>query len=242
MAATRLSFPRRDPAGLERLRDRIRSLEGTAEQLDGGEEAHGRVFRFGDPDIDGFLPWNGLPKGALHEVVAEESGAATSFGAALIGRLSAGRGDRSKPRPVLWCESGHVLDAGGIYVPGLARFGLDPERLILVRARRDEDALWAMEEGLRCGSLDAVLGELESISLTAGRRLQLAAAASGGNGIPADPPHAGPFGQRRDDALAGWRHRGPGNQRARAGTDMLGCGVVSLSRRGPADMDHGMVR
>lgn len=179
MASPRLSFPRRDRAGFQRLRDRIRTLEGNASQLGSGEEDHCATFCFGTPDIDGHLPWKGLPKGALHEVVAEDSGAATSFSAALIGRLAAADTDRSKPRPVLWCESRHVLDAGGLYVPGLARFGLDPERMILVRARRDEDALWAMEEGLRCGSLGAVLGEVEKISLTAGRRLQLAAAEGG---------------------------------------------------------------
>ena len=179
MASPRLSFPRRDRAGFERLRDRIRALEGTVHQLDGGAEPHEAAFSFGAPEIDGHLPWNGLPKGALHEIVAEDSGAATSFGAALIGRIAAAETGGSGPRPVLWCESGHVLDAGEIYVPGLARFGLDPERVLLVRARRDEDALWAMEEGLRCASLGAVLGEVGKISLTAGRRLQLAAAASG---------------------------------------------------------------
>jgi len=39
---------------------------------------------------------------------------------------------------------------------------------------------WAMEEGLKSRALGAVVGEAATIDLTAARRLQLAAAASGG--------------------------------------------------------------
>ena len=66
-----------------------------------------------------------------------------------------------------------------LYGPALLQFGIDPMRLILVRTRRDSDALWAMEEGLRCSQIAAVVGELGDISLTASRRLQLAAEETG---------------------------------------------------------------
>ena len=171
MASPRRPFPRRDPAGLERLRERVRALEGTGARLDGEPDGHA-VAGFGLPAIDSHLPWRGLPRDALHEVIAGDAGAATGFCAALIGRLAGG----SEDGPVLWCESRHALDSGGIYAPGLARFGLDPARLILVRARRDDEVLWAMEEGLRCRGLSAVVGEAREVSLTASRRLQLAAA------------------------------------------------------------------
>jgi len=53
--------------------------------------------------------------------------------------------------------------------------GLDPARLVLVRARRDDDILWAIEEGLRSPGLSAVVGEIRQLPMVAGRRLQLAA-------------------------------------------------------------------
>src|SRR5262245_60898877 len=49
----------------------------------------------------------------------------------------------------------------------------------MVTVRRDEDLFWAMEEGLRCPGIAAVLGETRAADLTAGRRLSLAAEKSG---------------------------------------------------------------
>src|SRR6266446_1197511 len=79
--------------------------------------------------------------------------------------------------PVLWC-----LRRPDLYGPGLLAHGLDPARLVLVRARRDEEILWAAEEGLRAGpasGLAAVVGEVGHLPMVAGRRLQLAAERSG---------------------------------------------------------------
>ncbi|HZT89090.1 MAG TPA: hypothetical protein VFA12_14040 [Stellaceae bacterium] len=75
---------------------------------------------------------------------------------------------------VLWCSA-----RGDLYGPGLALFGLDPARLVLVAARRGADVLWAMEEGLRQPGLAAVVGEIARLPMVAGRRLQLAAERSG---------------------------------------------------------------
>jgi regulation of enolase protein 1 (concanavalin A-like superfamily) len=41
----------------------------------------------------------------------------------------------------------------------------DLSDLILVVARRDEEALWAMEEGLKAPCRGAVLGEIEKLDL-----------------------------------------------------------------------------
>ncbi|MBB3763528.1 ImuA family protein [Sphingomicrobium lutaoense] len=55
--------------------------------------------------------------------------------------------------------------------------------LIHVQARHGSDALWAMEEGVRCGAMAFVVGELwgdpKSLDFTATRRLVLAAERSG---------------------------------------------------------------
>jgi protein ImuA len=75
---------------------------------------------------------------------------------------------------VLWC-----LPRPDLYGPGLAAHGLDPGRVVLVRAPRDAEILWAMEEGLRAPGIVAVVGEIGSLPMVASRRLQLAAEHSG---------------------------------------------------------------
>jgi protein ImuA len=128
--------------------------------------------------VDAALPSGGLALGALHEIMGagadEEDGAvAAAFAAALLARLSRRHGGS-----VLWC-----LQSDDLYAPGLAAYGLPPERLIVARCRDDTDILWAMEEGLRSAALAAVLGEVGTLAPTAGRRLQLACEASGVTGF-----------------------------------------------------------
>ena len=163
---------RRIPANLKRLKAHIQRLEGFGGSL---AEANRQVLPFGIDEIDDRLPGGGLARGALHEVFAADAGIATAFCALLAGRLAKDAENAS----ILWCERPWTLDAGALYGPALLQFGIDPARLILVRVRRDNDALWAMEEGLRCGQVAAVVGELDDISLTASRRLQLAAEETG---------------------------------------------------------------
>ena len=86
-------------------------------------------------------------------------------------------------KPVLWVqERMAILEAGRIYAPGLGCPDILPD-LIHVTARDARSALWAMEEGLRCGALGAVIGELwgdpGSLDFTATRRLAVAAERSG---------------------------------------------------------------
>lgn len=81
--------------------------------------------------------------------------------------------------PLLWVqERMAILEAGRVHPPGL------PEREILhVAARDSREALWAMEEGLRCQGLSAVIGEIwgdpTSLDFTATRRLAVAAERNG---------------------------------------------------------------
>jgi protein ImuA len=50
---------------------------------------------------------------------------------------------------------------------------------VVVRAPRDAEILWAMEEGLRSPGILAVVGEVGSLPAVASRRLQLAAERTG---------------------------------------------------------------
>ena len=55
--------------------------------------------------------------------------------------------------------------------------------MIYVEAGDDRTVLACMEEGLRHGGLGAVVGEVARLSMTASRRLQLAAEGTGAIGI-----------------------------------------------------------
>jgi protein ImuA len=82
-------------------------------------------------------------------------------------------------KPLLWVQDRMaILESGRIHPPGLPS-----HNLIHVEARDDRDALWAMEEGVRCSALSAVIGELwgdpKALDFVATRRLAVAAERSG---------------------------------------------------------------
>jgi protein ImuA len=172
--------PRRaDAALLRRLRARVRALERHPSALGRGI----RTVPLGVPEIDAALPWRGFPCGALHEVIIGGGGghgAALGFAAAVLGKL-AGDGGYA-----LWCRRD-----SGLYGPGLAAFGLDVRRLVVVLARSETDVLWTMEEALACAGLAAVLGEAHAVPPIALRRLQLAAEKSGVAALLVRPERAG---------------------------------------------------
>ena len=137
-------------------------------------ESHGRasaaVLPFDIAQVDAHVPGGGLQLGHLHEVIeggaaSEYAGLATLFAAGVVARLAG---------PVLWCLRGRDL-----FAPALARIGLHPDRVIYCETWNDREVLPAMEEGLKCRGLAAVVGEATRLSLTASRRLQLAAGESG---------------------------------------------------------------
>lgn len=166
-------FQRPNPALIKDLRARIARIERQTPQGGGAPGA----LSLGDPELDAALPWGGLPRAALHEVIGTDLAAAAGFCAALSARLAGGRGT------VLWCRRRRDPWGRTLYGPGLAAFGLAPERLIVARGRTGTDVLWAMEEGLRSGAPAAVLGEVGGLAPVAARRLQLAAEAGGVTGL-----------------------------------------------------------
>ena len=79
-----------------------------------------------------------------------------------------------RSRPVLWVqERMAIVESGRTYPPGLGRIDI-----LHVEARDARAVLWAMEEGLRCAGLSAVVGELygdpAALDFTATRRLAVA--------------------------------------------------------------------
>ena len=161
---------------LKDLKGRIARLEQGAPVL-AREPAETRRVRLDLPSLDGHLPWGGLPRAGLHELAGEgadreQAAAAAGFAALWLARLQA-------LGPVLWIARATSRAAIDLYAHGLRQLRLDPDRLIVVAVRKDDEALWAMEEGLKSKCLGAVLGEVGRLDLTASRRLQLAAEGSG---------------------------------------------------------------
>ena len=180
------------------LREQVRRLERAHSAQRAGQAAR----PLGLPAIDALLPDGGLLTGALHEIeagpapsgrVAAHDGAALGFAATVLGRVAAARRGQ-----ILWIHRNAGALTAPPYAPALAAF-IDPARVILASSRRVENALWTMEEGLRCGALAAVVGEIDRVELSATRRLQLAAEKSG---VPALLLRARPSADARGGAIS----------------------------------------
>lgn len=171
--------------------------------------------------IDACLPQGGLDRGVVHEIApagAGDGAAAFGFAAALLGRGLADLGEEGGPA-LLVVSQRAFSGAGQPYGPGLADLGLPLDRLILVEAGQDLDALWVLEEVSRSRSVPAALGCLGGpIGLKASRRLHLAADGAGLSLILRPPeaaePNAAatrwrvgsaPASRDRFGAFAGWR-------------------------------------
>lgn len=82
-------------------------------------------------------------------------------------------------KPLLWIQDRMaILESGRVHPPGLRS-----QDLIHIETRDARDALWAMEEGVRCAALSAVIGEIwgdpKALDFTATRRLAVASERSG---------------------------------------------------------------
>ncbi len=111
---------------------------------------------------------------------AESSDAPAALGFALAW-LQAGA--LAQDGVLLWAAPEHSFaEHGAPYAEGLAQFGIDPRKLVLVRTQNQLDALWVSEQALSlpCAHvLCTIAHSAKSLSLTASRRLLLQAEKSG---------------------------------------------------------------
>ncbi|KKB76982.1 damage-inducible protein [Devosia soli] len=181
-----------DNAVIADLRERIERLEGRS-------ASKRTVLPFGVGAIDRHLPGGCLVMGALHEVAGGGNGAVDGAAAALF---AAGIVARTKGK-VLWCVTRQDL-----FAPAIAQVGLSAGRVIYVEAGDEKAVLEAFEEGMRHGGLGGIVAEVAKLSMTASRRLQLAAESSGAVGIAIRrwrrPTEAADFGQPTS-AVTRWR-------------------------------------
>ncbi len=180
---------------LAELRRRVAAIERRPPSLDGADETApagdvASAFGLGLAEVDAELAGVAAAPAGLHEIApaaSADAAAAAGFALALAARLLS---EERRGRPgILWCQGeAAARESGRLYGPGLQALGLDPGRLLLVRARRAEELLWALEEGLRCGALAAVAAELAPPGSVALRRLALAAAERGTPALLLTPP------------------------------------------------------
>ncbi len=126
------------------------------------------------PILDAF-PHNIFPIGAVHEYITTTpatTAATTGFIAGILSGLMENSG------PCVWISPDRIL-----FPPGFSSFGLEPERILFVNAKKEKDICWAMETCLQMDGLSAVVSELPAIDFTISRRLQLAVEKSGVTGF-----------------------------------------------------------
>jgi protein ImuA len=171
-----LTVPPAAADALALLRRRIASIEAGRSDPTAALHAPQNRILLGLVEADAMI--GGLAPAVVHEIFAvhvADAAAATGFALALVSRFVLSK------KPWLWIRQDFAaLEMGELYGPGLAAFGLDPSRLIIVTAPETAGVLHAAEEALRCRSVGAVLiepwGETRTLDLTASRRLHLAAA------------------------------------------------------------------
>lgn len=152
-----------------------RQLQASINAMQGmGKLTHDNTHEGFAPFTTAF-PGNVFPVGAIHECISYElsnAAATTGFIAALAGKL-AKEGGLS-----LWVAGGRK-----IFPAGLRHFGLEPDRIVFINTTRPKEALWIIEEALKCEALTAVIGEVRELSFSDSRRLQLAVESSGVTGF-----------------------------------------------------------
>jgi protein ImuA len=138
----------------------------------------------GMPDLDRLLPAGGLRRGTLVEYLTGYRGSGAGVLALAAAREACREGralvvveqNRSQ-------ETGDREQRGRFYPPAAAAWGIDLSRLLVLRPTSDVDAVWALDQALRCGGVGAVWSKCDRFDVRDFRRLQLAAECGGTLGL-----------------------------------------------------------
>jgi protein ImuA len=180
-----------------RLMQQLRGQLGGWEAAVPAEEA--AVFSSGAAAIDRLLPAGGLCHGMLVEWLAgewsgrvEQKSRSYYSTTPLLHHSSAATLSLLAAREA--CREGGtlvVIDRQQTFYPlAAAAWGIDLDRLIVVRPRSARDGLWAAVQSLRSPAVAAVWGMIDRLDSRAFRRLQLAAQAGRTLGLLLRPPNA----------------------------------------------------
>jgi protein ImuA len=145
---------------IQRLQQDILSLQGS-------KSVAGRIRpQLNWAAINRCFPNRTFPTGAIHEFLSstpETMASSIGFLSALLEVFM------KNGQSALWVSSSRC-----VFPPALKAFGIEPDRILFACIKKEKDIAWAMEEALKCEALAAVVGEVQDISFTASRRLQLA--------------------------------------------------------------------
>lgn len=158
-----------------RTTDKLSALRRQLCQLESGFLSVDRpVISSGSAALDCLLPAGGFCRGTLVEWLSAVGGNGTGTLAVIAAREAALQGGVVV-----------VIDRGRwFYPPAAACWGIDLEKLIVIRPRSHQDELWALDQTLRCAGVAAVWSPLPAqLDQRNFRRLQLAAERGGGLGL-----------------------------------------------------------
>jgi protein ImuA len=116
--------------------------------------------------LEAAFPNGVFPVAAVHELVCGSAEQAAASGGLVTGILSALLRDNGI---CVW-----IGRASRLFAPALTVFGVAPHKVIFISLAKDKDALWVMEEALKCTGLTAVVCEVGELDFKQSRRLQLA--------------------------------------------------------------------
>ena len=128
--------------------------------------------------ISNAFPNSSFPVGAIHEFVFSQSEDFAATGG-FVGRILSSLIQNGNA--VIWISS-----SAFVFPPALRALGIAPAKIIFIQLKKEKEILWAMEEALKCTGISAVIGDMQELSFTNSRRLQLAVEQSHVTGDPED--------------------------------------------------------
>jgi hypothetical protein len=132
-------------ATIAALRHKLAEAQGWhALRYSQGHASH-EIISTGIPALNALLPAGGLRQGTLCEWLAEEGTLAATL--ALHAVREAIRSEEENAGAKVWAL---IDEAGDFYPPAAAGWGIDLDRLLLVRPADARQAAWAVEQCLRC--------------------------------------------------------------------------------------------
>jgi len=145
---------------IDRLQKNILQWEGYKPPVAGTRSLAGLGL------VEAAFPNGVFPVAAVHELVCGSTKQAAAGCGLVTGILSA---LLKQDGVCVW-----IGRARRLFAPALAVFGVSPHKVIFISLTKDKDALWVMEEALKCTGLTAVVCEVCELDFKQSRRLQLA--------------------------------------------------------------------
>jgi protein ImuA len=117
--------------------------------------------------IENAFAYSSFAVGCIHELLSasqDDIAPTNGFIAALLSKLMLSKGT------AIWISA-----TPNLFPAALKNFGVDPEHIIFIDLKKEQDVLYAFEEALKCNRLATVIAEAKQVGFKESRRLQLAA-------------------------------------------------------------------